>query len=146
MERAAERHEKDLSFLQARCSELTQEIVERQTQHLEEINQLKKSHQEEVARAAANAKEAAILELQVPTEEAETMTVVDGEAEKILRQREFNQKLLQYRGANRHYKEKAPPTTKQHEEDFARGAPPVEHCYFPIAPMIRQIRQGRSKY
>lgn len=31
LEKAQERHEKDLAFLQARCSELTQELVDRQT-------------------------------------------------------------------------------------------------------------------
>ena len=27
-----------------------------------------------------------------------------------------------------------------------RGVPPVDHCYLPIATMIRQVRQGKSKY
>lgn len=74
------------------------------------------------------------------------MTVVDGEAERILRQREFNQRLLQYRSANLHYKEKAPATTKQHEDLFTLAAPPTEHCYPPIAAMLRAVRQGKSRY
>jgi len=140
------RHEKDLAYLQERCSELTREIVELQNQRLEEISKLRGEHKEALVRAEAGAKEAVLRELKVVTQDAGTMTQVDGDAEKILRQREFNQRLVKYRGVNRHYKEKPQPTTAEQEEMFTRGTPPTENCYLPISVMVRTIRQGKSKY
>jgi len=62
------------------------------------------------------------------------------EQEKILQQREFNQALVKFRGVNRAMKEGVTKMTKEQNESFLKGNPPLENVYQPVAGIMQTVK------
>ena len=76
----------------------------------------------------------------------ETMTVVDAEQEKILKQREFNQALTKFRGINKVKKNLPLKQSKNVDDILLKGTPPLENIYLPITDIMQRVKRGGSKY
>ena len=75
-----------------------------------------------------------------------TQTLLDGEAEAILRREEFNQLLTKFRAVNRAEPAARLRTTQAEEQAFLAGQPPLEDIYLPIIGIMRTVKAGKSKY
>lgn len=71
-----------------------------QTDHIHATAELKRQNVKDIEAARIDERELTLKEILKDRIDVETMTEVDGEREKILRQREFNQTLVSYRAIN----------------------------------------------
>ena len=72
--------------------------------------------------------------------------MVDAETEQILRQREFNQALVKFRGINKAPRRGLLKMSKAAEDALLKGTPPLENIYVPIVDVMQRVKRGGSKY
>lgn len=85
-------------------------------------------------------------EMTRPKHNSFTQTVIDGDQENILRQREFMQSLTKYRGVNRSANFNSLKTTKNVEDMFMKGQPALENVYLPMVQIMTTVKSGTSKF